>query len=315
MSRHSRILATGSYLPTRVLSNHDLAQQVDTSDEWIKTRTGISQRHIAAADETIVDMAYHAAQEAITHSNIDAVAIDLIVCATATHQTPFPSAACLLQNRLGIKHCIAMDVSAACSGFMYAMQVADLHIKQGAARRALIVGAEKMSAITDWRDRSTCVLFGDGAGAMVLEGSTDVGIIATKLHSDAQYHDLLYVDNTIPTKPAIKMQGNAVFKVAVNKLAETLQSALREHGMSADDLDWLVPHQANYRIIKQVCDKVAIPLDRVVMTVGQHGNTSAASIPLAFDTAVQNNQIKRGQVILMESFGAGFTWGSALVKY
>jgi 3-oxoacyl-[acyl-carrier-protein] synthase-3 len=315
MSRHTRILATGSYLPSRVLSNHDLARQVDTSDEWIKTRTGITQRHIAAADESIVDMALQAAQAAMSQSDSDAASIDLIVCATATHQTPFPSAACLLQNRLGIEHCIAMDVSAACSGFMYAMQVADLHIKQGTVKRALIVGSEKMSAITDWQDRSTCVLFGDGAGAMILEASTELGIIATKLHSDARYHDLLYVDNSSPSKPAIKMQGNAVFKVAVNKLADTIQKALNENDLSAGDIDWLVPHQANYRIIKQVCDKVSIPQERVVITVNQHGNTSAASIPLAFDNAVQNHQIKRGHVVLMESFGAGFTWGSALVRF
>lgn len=315
----SRISGTGSYLPNKILTNAELERMVDTTDEWIFARTGIRERHIAASDQCTSDLGLAAAKKAIEAANINAEDIDLLIVATTTPDRIFPSTACLIQGRLGIRNnCPAFDVQAVCSGFVYALSVADSMIKTGAAKTALVIGAETMSRITDWTDRSNCILWGDGAGAVILQASTEAGIIATHLHADGSYDKLLNVPNGVSKQgedKTVKMEGNAVFKMAVNTLDQIVDETLAANGMQKSDVDWLVPHQANIRILQATAKKLDMDMDKVVITVDKHGNTSAASIPLALDAAVRDGRIQRGQVILMEAFGGGFTWGSALVKY
>jgi len=315
---YSRIEGTGSYLPQKILTNADLERLVDTTDEWIVARTGIKQRHIAAEDEFSSDLALHAAEHAIEAAGIDRQHIDLIIVATTTPDRIFPSTACLLQHKLGISGCPAFDIQAVCSGFVYALATADQFIKSGAAQCALVVGAETISRITDYTDRGNCILWGDGAGAVILQSGEQPGIISSHLHADGSYHDLLCVSGGASgqqPRPTIQMEGNAVFKMAVNTLDAIVDETLGANGMEKAHIDWLVPHQANIRIIQATARKLGMGMDRVVLTVDRHGNTSAASIPLALDTAVRDGRIKRGDTILMEAFGGGFTWGSVLIKY
>jgi 3-oxoacyl-[acyl-carrier-protein] synthase-3 len=315
---YSRIAGTGSYLPQKVLTNADLEKMVDTTDEWIVARTGIRERHIAAEGEFSSDLALHASRRAIESAGITPQDIDLIIIATTTPDRIFPSTACLLQNKLGIVGCPAFDVQAVCSGFVYALTIADQFITNGGAKCALVVGAETISRITDWNDRSNCMLWGDGAGAVVVQASDEPGIISTHLHADGSYADLLSVSGGLSQqdcKPTIQMEGNAVFKVAVNTLDAIVDETLGANGMEKAHVDWLVPHQANIRIIQATAKKLGMDMERVVTTVDIHGNTSAASIPLALDVAVRDGRIKRGETILMEAFGGGFTWGSVLLKY
>ncbi len=321
--KYARIVGTGSYLPEKVLSNHDLEKMVDTSDEWIVDRTGIRKRHIAAESETTCDLAELAARRAMSAAGKEGHDIDLVIVATTTPDQIFPSTACLLQQRLGIHGCAAFDVQAVCTGFVYALGIADKFIKTGSARCALIVGAETLSRIVDWADRDTCVLFGDGAGAVVVEASSEPGIISSHLHADGKYAELLQVpagissglDRLADTGVFIEMRGNEVFKMAVKTLGRIVDEALDHNGMTKSDIDWLIPHQANIRIIKATARKLRMPMDHVVVTIGEHGNTSAASVPLALDEAVQSGRIKRGETLLLEAFGGGFTWGSVLLKY
>ncbi len=320
---YSRIVGTGSYLPEKILTNHDLEKMVDTSHQWIVERTGIHQRHIAAEDQTTSDLALQAANKAIEAAQINRTDIDLIIVATTTPDRVFPSTACLLQEKLDIHGCAAFDIQAVCTGFVYALSVADKFIKTGAARCALVVGAESLSRIIDWEDRSTCVLFGDGAGAVVLTASETPGLLSTHLHADGQYKDLLTVNGGISEnmeafrngETYIQMKGNEVFKTAVNTLGSIVDETLEANDMEKSDVDWLVPHQANIRIIAATAKKLRMSMDSVVTTVDKHGNTSAASIPLAFDVAVRDGRIKRDETVLMEAFGGGFTWGSVLLKY
>ncbi|MDR5171462.1 ketoacyl-ACP synthase III [Methylobacillus flagellatus] len=315
---YSRILGTGSYLPEKILTNADLERMVDTTDEWIYTRTGIRQRHIAAEGEFTSDLSFHAAQRALEAAGVTADAVDLIIVATTTPDRVFPSTACLLQHRLGNTGAPAFDVQAVCSGFIYAIATADNFIRSGAARTALVVGAETMSRITDWTDRSNCILWGDGAGAVVLGASDQQGIISTHLHADGSYTKLLNVPTGVSNRgeeKTIHMEGNAVFKIAVNTLDAIVDETLEANGMQKSDIDWLVPHQANIRILQSTARKLGMDMDRVVVTVDKHGNTSAASVPLALDVAVRDGRIKRGETVLMEAFGGGFTWGSVLLKY
>ncbi len=320
---YSRIKGTGSYLPEKVLTNKDLEKMVDTTDDWIFDRTGIKERHIAAENETTCDLAEHAARAAMEHAAITADDIDLIIIATTTPDRVFPSTACLLQQRLGIKGCAAFDVQAVCTGFVYALGIADKFIKSGSNKCALVIGAETMSRITDWTDRGTCILFGDGAGAAILEASDEPGIMSTHLHADGQYEDLLTVDGGVSSDYSkiengtayVRMKGNEVFKMAVNTLGRIVDETLAANDLQKTDIDWLVPHQANIRIINATAKKLQMNTDHVVVTVDKHGNTSAASVPLALDTAVRDGRIKRGDTILLEAFGGGFTWGSALIKY
>jgi 3-oxoacyl-[acyl-carrier-protein] synthase-3 len=320
---NSKIIGTGSYLPERVLTNADLEKMVDTSDEWIRSRTGIEKRHIAAEDETTCDLAEQAALNAIAASGKKPEDIDLIIVATTTPDIIFPSTACLLQQRLDIHGCPAFDIQAVCTGFIYAVSVADQFIKNGTAKCVLVVGAETMSRIIDWKDRDTCVLFGDGAGAVVLEASEDEGILSTHIHADGKYEKLLYVPAGISSNrdllksdsAFVKMQGNEVFKMAVNTLGRIVDETLAANAMQKEDIDWLVPHQANTRIISATARKLGMSMDRVVLTVGQHGNTSAASVPLALDVAVRDGRIKENDTVLLEAFGGGFTWGSVLLRY
>jgi 3-oxoacyl-[acyl-carrier-protein] synthase III len=300
---YSKVIATGSYLPARVLPNSELEALVETTDEWIVERTGIRERHIAGEGELTSDLAMKAAERAIETAGIDVSEIDLIVVATTTSDRIFPSTACVLQAKLGIENgCPAFDVQAVCSGFVYAMTVADKFIKAGGIRHALVVGAETLSRITDWNDRGNCILWGDGAGAVVLKASKEPGIISTHIHADGRYQDLLFVDG-------------GVFKMAVKTLDAIVDETLAANGLQKTDVDWLVPHQANIRIIQATAKKLGMGLDRVVVTVDRHGNTSAASIPLAFDTAVRDGRIKPGELVLMEAFGGGFTWGSVLLRF
>lgn len=325
MTQFAKIIGTGSYLPSRILTNHDLAKQVDTSDEWIQTRTGIKQRHIAAADETTCDLAEHAARRALQAAARQPADIDLIIIATTTADKIFPSTACLLQARLGSGGCTAFDIQAVCSGFIYALSVAEKFIRSGSHQRALVIGADTFSRLIDWQDRSTCVLFGDGSGAVVLEAAEQPGILDVHLHADGTYADLLHVPGGIsqgvhlPGECALssytQMRGNEVFKLAVNTLGNMVGEILAANAMSQSALDWLVPHQANIRIIKAIARKLDLPMEKVITTIDRHGNTSAASIPLALDTAVRNGQIRPGQTLLFEAFGGGFTWGSALLTY
>jgi len=319
----SRITGTGGYLPEKILTNHDLEKMVDTSDEWITDRTGIKKRHIAGDNETTCDLAEHAARAAIDAAGIDLQSIDLIVVATTTPDRVFPSTACLLQDRLGVRGCAAFDVQAVCTGFIYAMTVADKFIKSGTHKRALVVGAETLSRIIDWTDRGTCVLFGDGAGAVIMEASETAGIMSTHIHADGSYKDLLTVpagvsqgyDQLINGTAYMTMQGNEVFKVAVNTLGRIVDETLEANKIRKSDIDWLVPHQANIRIIAATAKKLKMSMDHVVVTVGEHGNTSAASVPLALDVAIREGRIKRGDVLLLEAFGGGFTWGAVLLQY
>ncbi len=322
-ARYSRIAGTGSYLPAQVLTNAELEKRVDTTDQWIVERTGIRERRIAAADENTCDLAEQAVRSAIAAAHLAAADIDLIIVATTTPDRIFPSTACLLQQRLNIHSCPAFDIQAVCTGFIYALDVADRFIRTGGARRALVVGADVMSRITDWTDRGTCVLFGDGAGAVVLEASDEPGILSSHLHADGQYQDLLMVpagvsqgyDKLQAGKAYVQMQGNEVFKVAVNTLGRIVDETLEANGLPQSAIDWLIPHQANIRIIEATAKKLKMPMERVVVTVGEHGNTSAASVPLALDVAVRDGRIKRGETLLLEAFGGGFTWGSVLLKY
>jgi 3-oxoacyl-[acyl-carrier-protein] synthase-3 len=316
--KHSRIAGTGSYLPERILTNAELERTIDTTDEWIFTRTGIRERHIIAKGQFTSDMALEAAKNAIEAANIDIQSIDLIVLATTTPDRTFPSTACLLQQKLGIINCPAFDLQAVCSGFVYALATADNFIKAGAAKCALVVGADAMSRITDWTDRSNCILWGDGAGAVILQASDDQGILSTHLHANGNYADMLMVPQGVSNQEGSKtilMEGNAVFKMAVNTLDAIVDDTLAANGLEKSDVDWLVPHQANIRILQSTAKKLGMSMDRVVTTVDKHGNTSAASIPLALDVAVRDGRIKRGETILMEAFGGGFTWGSVLMKY
>lgn len=311
----SRIAGTGSYLPSKLLTNADLERMVDTTDEWIFTRTGIRERHIAAEGEFTSDLALHAAKNAIASANISANDIDLIIIATTTPDKVFPSVATMVQRKLDIAGCPAFDVQAVCSGFVYALATADNFIKAGSAKCALVIGAETFSRITDYSDRGNCILWGDGAGAVILQASSERGVISTHLHADGRYENMLHVPRNADGADTVMMEGNSVFKMAVNTLDQIVDETLAANNMQKSDIDWLVPHQANIRILQATAKKLDMSMDRVVVTVDKHGNTSAASIPLALDTAVKDGRIKRGDVILMEAFGGGFTWGSALIKY
>ena len=305
-------------MPERILTNAELERSIDTTDEWIFTRTGIRERHIVAQGEFTSDMALAASKSAIEAAGIDITSIDLIVLATTTPDRTFPSTACLLQQKLGIVNCPAFDLQAVCSGFVYALATADNFIKAGAAKCVLVVGADAMSRITDWTDRSNCILWGDGAGAVILQASDEQGILSTHLHANGNYADMLTVPQGVSNQEGSKtilMEGNAVFKMAVNTLDAIVEDTLAANGLEKSDIDWLVPHQANIRILQSTAKKLGMSMDRVVTTVDKHGNTSAASIPLALDVAVRDGRIKRGEIILMEAFGGGFTWGSVLMKY
>ncbi len=320
MRKYSRIIGTGGYLPEKVLTNLDLSKMVDTSDSWIFERTGIRSRRIAANHETASSMAEIAAREALDAANLDADDINLIIVATSTPDRIFPSTACFLQQRLGNQSCAAFDIQAACSGFVYGLSIADQFIRAGSSNYVLVVGSEINSRLLDWSDRTTCILFGDGAGAVVLKVSKEPGILSTHIHSDGKYHDLLYVPNpnTRPggdESPYLVMSGNDVFKVAVNTLGRIVDETLAANGMEKGDIDWLVPHQANTRIIAATARKLQMSMDHVIVTIENQGNTSSASVPLALNEAVRDNRIRPGQVVLMEAFGGGFVWGSALIQY
>ena len=310
--KYSRIISTGSYLPEKILTNHDLEKMVDTSHDWIFERTGINQRHIANDDESTVDMAYKASLKSIERSDISAKDIDMIIVATTTPERAFPSTAVLLQNKLDIKDCFAFDVNAACTGFIYALDVADKYLKNNTINTILVIGAEKMSSLLDWSDRNTCVLFGDGAGAVLLSSSNTPGIISSTIGSNGSYKDLLTVN---PDSDFIEMKGNDVFKIAVNTMGKIARETLDENDLKIDDVDWLIPHQANSSIINAIAKKLSLPTGKIILTVGNHGNTSAASIPLAIDYAAQTGDLKKEDTILLESFGAWFTWGSTLLKF
>ena len=316
---YSKITGTGGYLPERIMPNSELEALVDTSDEWIQTRTGIKQRHIAGEDETTCDMAYEAALKSIESAGIDKNDIDLIVFATSTPDQIYPSTACLLQNRLGIKNqCAAFDIQAVCSGFVYALSVADKFIKNGSATCVLVVGADCNSKILDWTDRTTCVLFGDGAGAAILKAAEDPGIYYSQIHADGSYAEMLQVPGGIcrpHAEPYVRMRGGEVFKFAVIAMGEIVDDVLKAVNMKKEDIDWLVPHQANQRIISATARKLDLPMSRVIMTVQDHGNTSAASIPLALDIGIRSGRIKPGELLLLEAVGGGFTWGAVLVRY
>ena len=322
MSRYSRVIGTGGYLPEEIRTNDQISETVDTSDSWIYERTGIKSRRIAGPDETASSMAEIAARQAIEAAQIDPEEIDLIIVATGSPDRVYPSTGCLLQRRLSIKHCVAFDVQAACSGSIFALSIADQYIKSGAARKVLIVGTEICSRLIDWTDRTTCILFGDGAGALLLSASDETGILSTHIHSDGEYEDLLYcpnpqaaTDQNQQESGYISMRGNEVFKVAVNTLGRIVDETLEANNMDKSDIDWLVPHQANIRIIAATAKKLKMPMEQVVVTLENQGNTSSASVLLAFNEAVRDGRIKRGQVVLLEAFGAGFTWGSALIRY
>ncbi len=320
----SIIIGCGSYLPANIVTNHDLAQRVDTSDEWIVQRTGIRQRHVAATEEKTSDLATNAARDALNAAGIDANSIDAIIVATTTPDNTFPATATRVQANLGIVHGFAMDVQAVCSGFVYALAVADNFIRLGQVKRALVIGAETFSRLLDWNDRTTCVLFGDGAGAVILEAVqgrgdiSDRGILSTHLHSDGQYYEMLYADGgpgSTGTTGHVKMEGQEVFRHAVRRLSEVVDEALSATGLKAEDIDWLVPHQANKRIIDGTAKKLGMGADKVVLTVAEHANTSAASIPLALAQAVKDGRIKPGHIVLLDAMGGGFTWGAVLVRW
>ena len=316
---YSRITGTGSYLPERIVSNLDLEKMVDTTDEWIKTRTGIERRHIAQDGETTVDLAEKAARRALDAAGLAPQDVDFIAFGTTTPDLIFPNCGVLLQQRLGCIGVPAFSVETACAGFMYALSIADKYVRCGEAKRALVIGAETLSRITDWNDRATAVLFADGAGAVILEPAEAPGLLSTHLHADGRYHEMLYcssgVSRGFKPNPVISMAGKEVFKIAVTKLGAVVDETLAANGLDRAAIDWLVPHQANIRIIQATASKLDMPLERVIVTVQDHGNTSAASVPLALDVGVRDGRIKRGQLLLLEAFGGGFTWGSALVRY
>ena len=325
MSSYSRITGTGSYLPPRRLTNADLvaelaANGLETSDQWIVERTGIKARHFAAPEVCSSDLAVEAARQAMQAANIEASTIDLIIVATSTPDMVFPSVACIVQQKLGVSGCPAFDVQAVCSGFVYALTVADAMIKTGSAKRALVIGSEVFSRILDFSDRTTCVLFGDGAGAVVLEASDEPGLLASDLHADGKYVDILCVPGHVSGgkvlgDPVLKMDGQAVFKLAVGVLESAARATLAKANMGDADIDWLIPHQANIRIMQSTAKKLKLPMEKLIVTVDQHGNTSAASIPLALDASVRSGKIKRGDTLMLEGVGGGFTWGAVLLKY
>lgn len=323
MTTYARVLATGSALPARVVTNADLEKIVDTSDEWIRTRTGIRERHIAAEGETTGDLAFRAGQQALTDAGVKASDLDMVVLGTTTPDIIFPATACLIQDRLGANGCMAFDVNAACSGFMYALGIANNFIRTGQVKRALVMGAETLTRMVDWDDRQTCVLFGDGAGAVVLEAADEPGILATCLHADGGYKDLLYnpVGVSVGFKDEknhgvrITMKGREVFKVAVKTFDALVGETLAAAGMQEADVDWLIPHQANLRIIEATAKRLGMSMERVIVTVDKHANTSSGSVPLALDAAVRSGKVKRGQNLLLEAFGGGFTWASAMIRY
>ncbi len=320
MTIRAVVAGVGSALPKRRVDNAELAAQIDTTDEWIVERTGIRTRYIAGDGETTATLAAEAAQAALDHAGIAAAQVDLIILATATPDQTFPASATKVQTILGIPDCIAFDVAAVCSGFLYALSVADAMIRSGGANTALVIGAETFSRILDWEDRTTCVLFGDGAGAIVLraEQDSDRGILATKLHADGRYNDLLYVDggpSTTGTVGKLRMKGREVFRHAVTNLAAVLGEVLDAAGLTAADVDWVVPHQANARILDATAKKLGLSPDKIIVTVDRHANTSAASVPLAFDVAVKDGRIKRGDLVVLEAMGGGFTWGAAALRY
>ncbi|HET9679449.1 MAG TPA: beta-ketoacyl-ACP synthase III [Gammaproteobacteria bacterium] len=319
----SRIAGTGRFLPEKVLTNFDLEKMVETTDEWIRTRTGIERRHIAAENETTLDLCEKAARNAMDMAGITADELDMIVVGTTTPDLVFPNMGVLLQHRLGANGCMAMGMEAACTGFIYALGTADKFIQTGAVKKALVIGAETLSRIIDWQDRGTCVLFGDGAGAVVLEASEKPGIINTHLHADGKYQDLLFFPSGVSRgfnqlkggTDFVQMKGNEVYKVAVTTLARIAAETLEKNGLTGDDLDWFVPHQANLRIIEATAKRLKMPMERTILTVQDHGNTSAASVPMALDVAVRDGRIQRGHKVLLEAFGGGFTWGSALLEF
>lgn len=320
---YTRIAGTGGYLPEKVLTNAELERLVDTSDQWIRTRTGIHARHVAAEGETTCDLAEHAARAAIADAGVEPGSIDLLIVATTTPDLVFPATACLLQERLGIRGCAAFDVQAVCTGFVYALGIADKFVRTGASARALVVGAETFTRIIDWTDRGTCVLFGDGAGAVLVEAAAEPGVLSTHLHADGRYANLLLVPAGVSKDyrllrehgAFVRMEGNQLFKIAVNTLSDIVEEAVHANGLTVGDIDWLIPHQANHRILAATARKLGLPEERIVVTVAEHGNTSAASVPLALDVAVRDGRIRRGDLLLLEAFGGGLTWGAVLVRY
>ena len=318
---YSRITGTGKYLPERVLTNFDLEKMVETSDEWIRSRTGIERRHIAADNEATSDLAYHAARAAIEDAGLTPADIDFVVVGTTTPDLIFPNVACLLQEKLGVRRGPAFSVEAACTGFLYSLVIADQFVKSGQAKHALVIGAETMSRIIDWTDRETCVLFGDGAGAVVLEAGEEPGIIYSTLGADGRYKGLLYASSGVSTRhregdvAALRMKGNEVFKVAVKTLENLVDDVMEKNQLEQGQIDWLIPHQANIRIINATAKRLQMPMERVVLTLREHGNTSAASVPMALDTAIKDGRVKRGDLLLLEAFGGGFTWGASLVRF
>ena len=314
----SKIIGVGSYLPKKVLTNKDLEKSLDTTDDWITSRTGIKERHIVGLNEGTSDLAFEAARNAISDASITADEIDLIIVATTTPDKIFPSTACNVQTKLGIKNCPAFDIQAVCSGFIYALSVADKFIKTNSAKNILIIGADSMSKITDYTDRSNAILWGDGAGAVVISASNEQGILSTHIHADGQHEELLHVPKrSVGNKiqQTIEMQGSQVFKIAVNTLDKIVDETLIENQLQKKDIDWLVPHQANIRILEATAKKLEMSMDKVIVTIDRHGNTSAASIPLALNDGIQSGKIQPGHLLLMEAFGGGFTWGSALIRY
>lgn len=323
LKKYSKIIGTGGYLPKKVLTNKDLEKMVETDDQWIRDRTGIEQRHIVEDSQTTSDLAYKASILALEMAGIKAEELDMIIVATTTPDKVFPSTATILQQKLGNKFSPAFDIQAVCTGFIYALSVADQFVKTGMSKKVLVVGAETLSKITNWTDRNTCVLFGDGAGAVVLESSTEPGILSTHIYADGQYEELLHVPSGISkvaqtddiAERTMSMKGNEVFKIAVNTLSSIAAETLEANNLTKDDLDWLVPHQANLRIIKATAKKLNLDEKNTVITVNKHANTSSASVPLALNEAVIDGRIKRGELLLLEAFGGGFTWGSALIKF
>lgn len=316
---YSKIIGTGSYLPEKILTNYDMEKMVDTTHDWIVERTGIQQRHMAEDNENAVTMAEHASRKALDAAGLTPSDIDLIIVSSTTPHMVFPSTACLLQEKFGIAGCAAFDLNAsACAGFMYAFAIADQFIKSGSVKNALVVGSEVMSRVVDWNDRSTCVLFGDGAGAVVLGASQEPGVLSTHLHADGTHKDVLYLPlghSKSPNLESVKMMGNSLFKLAVNILGDLFDETLSANNLDKSNVDWLVPHQANVRIIQAMAKKLNLPMDRVTITLDKQGNTSSASIPLALDEAIRDGRIQRGQLLMMEGFGGGLAWGSALVRY
>jgi 3-oxoacyl-[acyl-carrier-protein] synthase-3 len=321
---YSRIAGTGSFLPNKVLTNADLEKFVDTSDEWIRSRTGIERRHVVEDGETTTDLAEEASRRAMAAAGVGPGDIDLICVGTTTPDLVFPNVGTLLQSRLGIHGCPAFSLEAACTSFMYALSVADKFVRLGESKCALVVGAETLTRIVDWKDRATCVLFGDGAGAVILQPAAEPGIVATHLHADGKYKDLLLYPDGVSSgfkllrqgaNIGVQMKGNEVYKVAVNTLGALVTETLTANAVTQDQIDWLIPHQANIRIIEAIAKRLEMPMQRVIVTIGTHGNTSAASVPLALDTGIRDGRIQRGQLLLLEAFGGGFTWGSALIRY